>query len=226
MKKIALVNEWKTIFQIKKYMFSRFPLPKKEIRGNGEKIILIPGWKTGDKVMSPLKKYLQKTGYNADSWGLGVNNGNVEKYRDELILKIKKDYAKDKVTLIGWSLGGLVARETARLIQDKVTNIITFGTPIVGGPRYTIGSGSMDEHEIKRIENLTKELDKSNPIAIPICAIFTKNDNFVSWPACIDKINKQTKHYEVTSTHTGLGINHDVFSIIVQNLFENLNNRE
>ena len=75
--------------------------------------------------------------------------------------------------LVGWSLGGVIARETARLRPELVHRVVTFGTPAIGGPTYTAGADRMGAEECRRIEQLQTELDESNPIGTPITAVYT-----------------------------------------------------
>jgi len=171
--------------------------------------------------MYPVKNFLNTLGYSAEYWGLGMNTGKIEAYRDQIVEQLKNEESKEKVTLIGWSLGGVVAREIARALPEKVSSVITYGTPVVGGPKHTIGAKFWGPKEIKRINKLQKELDKSNPIQVPISIIFTKKDSFVAWPACLDKVSKNVKHYEVNSTHLSLGIDPEVWKIIGHHMQEN-----
>ncbi len=188
--------------------------------GNGERVVLLPGWKSPESVMFPLKAYLTRLGYAPEYWGIGFNNGEVERYRDILIEDLLNENHNQKVTLIGWSLGGVVAREVARSLPKKVAGVITYGTPVIGGPRYTIGAKAWGKEESKRIIKLLDELNYSSPITIPISSIFTKKDSIVNWSACIDHSSPNVKHYEVKSTHLSLGIDPEVWRIIANHLEE------
>ena len=102
--------------------------------------------------------------------------------------------------MVGWSLGGVIAREIARSIPEKVNSVFIFGSPIKG-PKYTVGAEIYDEKEVQRITDLLEELEHSKPIEVPTSILFSKKDNIVSWPSCIDSVSTNVKHYEVTSTH-------------------------
>ena len=187
-------------------------------KGNGKRIMLIPGLKSNELAMYPLKKYLSALGYAPEDWKLGMNHGYVEKYRDEIVAQLQEEANQDKITLIGWSLGGTIAREVARTLPDKIQGVITYGSPAIGGPTYTIGEHFWDKEETKRIKALIEEEDRTNPIQVPMSIIFTKKDSIVSWAACIDKTSKNVKHYEVHSTHLSLGIDPNVWRIITNHL--------
>lgn len=213
----SLLQELNAIKQPLRLLRQYGNLTKKKI-GKGERIILIPGWKSHETTMFPVKQFLKKVGFAPEYWGLGINHGYVEQYRDQLINRLKKDNTKEKVTLIGWSLGGLIAREIARAFPEKIASVITYGTPVVGGPTHTIGAIVYEEEETKRIRELLVELDETNPIQTPMSIIYTKNDSIVAWSACIDTKSPNATHYEVNSTHLSLGIDPSVWRIILNHL--------
>lgn len=190
----------------------------KEKQGNGERILLLPGWLSHEKVMFPVKKYLTKLGYAPEYWGLGMNIGDVKAARDKIVKRLKKENSTEKITLIGWSLGGLIAREIARELPDRIASVLTYGTPVIGGPKYTIGAKYYGETESERIATLFEELDEYHPITVPMTIIFTKKDSFVAWKACLDYKSEHVKHFEVNSTHLSLGLDPDVWKIMAWHL--------
>ena len=170
--------------------------------------------------MSPLGAYLRWLGYEARGWGMGVNTGDPE--RDSVLLadQIARQYERtgQQVAIVGWSLGGVIARETARTIPHAVSRIITYGTPAIGGPTFTIGATTYGEVENRRILRLIADLDRDNPIRVPITAVFTRQDSIVDWPACVDRVSPQVEHVEVASTHTGMGLDPDVWEVVATRL--------
>ncbi len=121
--------------------------------------------------------------------------------------------------VVGWSLGGVLAREAARDYPETVRQVITMGSPLVGGPKYT----SMGALFKKRGVNLDKieatiAARESTPIAVPVTSIYSKRDGIVGWQASIDKHTADIEHIEVGATHLGLGISPDVFKILARKL--------
>ena len=96
--------------------------------------------------------------------------------------------------------------------------MITYGTPVIGGPTFTVGANKYGKEECQRIASLIDELDRDMPIAVPITAIFTRNDGTVSWPACIDRVSKRVTHIEVKSSHGSMGVDPDVWRIVGEKL--------
>ena len=168
-------------------------------RGDGGEVILVPGWRAPEAAMAPLGLYLRRRGHDAHGWGLGTNQGNPERDSAIVAQQVASRHARTgrPVALVGWSLGGLIAREVARLVPDAVSQVVTYGTPVVGGPTYTLGAGAYGEAECQRIRILLEELDRTDPISVPITAIFTRRDRVVDWPACIDRVSPRVRHVEV-----------------------------
>ncbi len=221
LKRFGVINEWQTILHAGRLCVRYGGLVKKK-QGNQERIILFPGFKMGESTMFPLKHYLQKIGYAPEHWGQGTNKGEVEKYRDAMIERLQQDDSGDQVVLVGWSLGGVIAREIARKIPERVNSIFIFGSPIKG-PKYTIAAGAFNPEETKRITELLEQQELNSPIQVPSTIVFTKKDSIVSWPSCIDQTSTKARHFEVKSTHLSLGIDPQVWQLLSSHLQEHLN---
>ncbi len=184
-------------------------------KGNGEKIIVIPGYASNDNYTVLLRKYLDHLGYKSQGWGLGYNHGDVPILLEQLNELIRNEFSKDnkKVILIGWSLGGYLAREVARDNQDKISKVVTFGSPVIGGPKYTSVVSRYNLGKYKSVDELENEIDLryENPIQLPILSFYSKQDNIVSWQACIDPYSPNITHKEIESTHIGFLVHPEVY---------------
>lgn len=191
-------------------------------RGDGRLTVTIPGWYAPEASLTPIRTFLRHRGHEARSWGLGVIRNDVEAMRDRFVEHLDAWVAGHgrPANLVGWSLGGVIARETARDRPDLVHRVVTLGTPAIGGPRFTAGATRLGERECKRIERLQTALDERNPITRPITAIFSRRDGVVDWRACADRYSRDVRHVEVGSTHVGLGIDPDVWEICARALGE------
>jgi pimeloyl-ACP methyl ester carboxylesterase len=160
---------------------------RRQPRWVGSPVVLVPGWKAPEATMGPLRRYLAWLGHDARHWGLGTNRGRPDGDTERLARQVAElaQRAGHSVALIGWSLGGVEARETARLLPGEVAQVITYGSPVVGGPSYTVGADSWGREACNRFERRSAELDVVNPIRVPVTAIFSREDEIVSWPACI-----------------------------------------
>ena len=158
-------------------------------------------------------------GYDARPWGRGTNRGTPVRDVAALCATLSREH-HEPVALVGWSLGGLIAREVARAIPRRVSHVITYGTPVVGGPTYTFAGRMYGERASRRAERLGAQLEAVRPIQVPITAIYTRADRIVDWRACIDRRSRDVRHVEVRSTHLGLGVDPDVWWVVAQTLAE------
>ena len=117
-------------------------------RAHGQTVVLIPGFGTTDHWLWPLGRYLTWLGYRVEGWGLGRNSGRVPQLVPKVVKRIETLSAEDgePLHLVGWSLGGYLAREAARERPELVRNVITFGSPVVGGPKYTATASHYIKH--------------------------------------------------------------------------------
>lgn len=169
--------------------------------------------------MAPLRRYLATVGHHPYDWGLGRNETrHFESSQGKLVAKVEqlRELHGDTIDLIGWSLGGMLARAAARSIPDSIGQVITYGTPVVGGPRYTIMANSFSPQDIERIEQRIDERRRSSPLTVPVTAIYSRNDGVVAWEACIDPDGDSIDHIEVTSSHLGMNLDPDVWTTICE----------
>lgn len=191
--------------------------------GDGHPVLVLPGFMATDVSTAPLRKFVNKLGYTTYSWDLGRNYAKVH-YLDTLKDKIEEIYAKhgQAVTLIGWSLGGVYARQLGKTCPDKIRQIITLGSPFRGISEpnnatwiYNLLPGS------KRVVDLDLTLleDIPLPAPVPTTAIYTKEDGVVSWKVCIEEQEDEWhQNIQVRGSHLGLGVNPSVLEIIADRL--------
>ena len=189
-------------------------------RGDGRPVMTLPGFGADDTSTWPLRQFLASLGYRPMPWGLGIND-DPEVAADRLLERLPSILAADeRITLIGWSLGGIVARLAALHAPSSVREVISMGTPVEGGPKYTSIGGiyarsrgmNMDEFEA-RVHSINAQ-----GIEAPLTVIFSRTDAVVGWRAAIDRYNPHARHVEVRSSHLGLGANPSVYRIIARTL--------
>ncbi len=172
--------------------------------------------------MQPLAVFLRRLGYRAKPWRLGRNHGDVE----DLVAQLREEVAElassaaAPVTLIGWSLGGVIVRETARLAPDEVREVITMGSPIVGGPKYTAVGGYYARRFGIDLDAFEKDVDARNRLGLtqPVTSIYSKADGVVDWRASIDTYNPHARNVEVSGSHFSLGLNVQAWRVIADTL--------
>jgi pimeloyl-ACP methyl ester carboxylesterase len=161
-------------------------------------VMVLPGTGGGDGSTAPLRAYLRSLGHEAHGWGIGRNHGEVDDSMRPLGERLRQLSAAGggaKVVVIGWSHGGIVARELAREFPDLVGRVITFGTPVVGGAKYTALAHSYRRRGVDLDEQEQEVARRALlPADIPITAIYSRTDGVVMWQACVDRVNPQAEH--------------------------------
>ena len=162
-------------------------------------------------------------GYRSRGWGFGRNDGNVPRLIERVVELVERvcDQTGNPLRLIGWSLGGYLAREAARERPALVDRVVTFGSPVVGGPKYTAVAGIYRSQGVD-LDEIEAEVEARNqlPLRTPVTAIYSRTDGVVAWRACIDRASPNVEHVEVETTHLGLGFAADVYAIVAQRLAE------
>lgn len=198
-----------------------FPALARQPRGRGQCVMVLPGYGAGDASTGVLRAYLRFLGYRPQGWGLGRNNGEVSDLLPRVADRLET-LARDEgraILLIGWSLGGYLAREAARERPRAVHQVITLGSPVVGGPKYTAVAGAYRRRgiDLDALETVVAARNRQ-PLETPVTAIYSRSDGVVAWQACIDSHSTNVEHVEVETTHLGLGFSPDVFQIIAERL--------
>lgn len=191
---------------------SRLSALQRGPRGRGQSALFVPGFRTGDGATALFRRYLNGRGFVAHGWRLGVNHGRVDALLPRVIERAESlvDAHGGPVAMVGTSLGGVLAREVARDRPDLVRRVVTLGSPVVGGPKYTQAGLTYQRrgYDLDAIE-AEIELRYRVPLQVPVTAIFSKDDGIVAWPACIDRQTRGVEHIEIRSTHVGLTFHAD-----------------
>ncbi|MFP5307980.1 MAG: esterase/lipase family protein [Actinomycetes bacterium] len=180
-------------------------------RGDGAPVLCLPGYGGNDASLAPLRAYLAARGFEPHGWGLGVNRGRVPALAQRLRPRLARlaEAADRPVHLVGWSLGGVLARELARVAPEHVDRVVTFGSPIRGGARHTAFAGRMDPEQVDGFARAADERERV-PVPRPLTVIHSRQDGIVAWRACLDTVNEH-EAVEVGSAHLGMGLDPDVW---------------
>jgi len=185
--------------------------------GDGGPLIVLPGMHVGDWTTAPLRRFLRRHGWRAHGWELGFHRADVATTLPRALKGLESRAAKAgrSVALVGWSLGGVVARELARLRPDLARGVVTLGAPVVGGARYVAVSYPYRRSgwDLDRVESLASAAS-AVPIRVPVTAIWSRRDGIVAGRACIDHATPGATQVEVRSSHWGLGFDPDAWLAI------------
>lgn len=193
-------------------------------RGDRHPVLVLPGFTSSDRATVPLRMQLRSWGYWAHGWQQGRNLGPTPDVQSGLIDRLSTLYQRHgrKVTLIGWSLGGIYARELARLFPDHVRSVITLGSPY----RMTMQDRSSLSPLVDRLRDRFVGAavdewiaeDARVPLVMPATSIYTRRDGIVRWHTCIDRVGPLKENVEVRGSHSGLGFNPAVLYVIADRL--------
>lgn len=192
-------------------MIARLPELLSAPRGDGHTVMVLPGFATTDLTTQALRNYLSWLGYESEPWSLGFNTGYVKLGEDQGALRSRlADLARSsggKVSMVGWSLGGTMARQMAREHPEWVRRVITLGSPFTGDPDAIV---IRKMYEWLSREKLDSDLWRARferdraPPKVPTTAIFSPNDGITAWQNCIEESGEYTENIEVGGSHLGL----------------------
>lgn len=185
------------------------PMLKQAPMGDGHPVVVFPGLATGDLTTLVLRNFLKDRGYTPYAWEQGLNRGPRPGVIETCVKRVQQLRAEHgrSVSLIGWSLGGIYAREIAKLIPDAVRSVITLGTPFSGSPRannawrlYEFTSGQRIDEDVR-----IAGLKKTPPV--PTTSIYSRTDGIVAWQCCVEQESDRSENIEVHASHFGIGVN-------------------
>ncbi len=193
-------------------------------RGDRHPVLVLPGFTASDRSTVPLRAALRNLGYWAHGWGLGSNLGPSDRILDGMTQRLADLHERHgrKVSLVGWSLGGIYAREMARENPEAVRQVITLGSPfrMMEGDRSTastIADRLTPMFSARILPMQGPEGDKA-PLEVPSTAIYTRTDGIVRWFVCINELAPYQENIEVRGSHSGLGYNPAVVLAVADRL--------
>jgi pimeloyl-ACP methyl ester carboxylesterase len=187
------------------------PLLLRAPKGDGHPVLALPGFLASDLSMAPMRRYLKELGYDAHAWNMGRNLGGVASKRGALRDLLTRIYQQTgrKVSLIGWSLGGVYARDLAVQAPDMVRSVITLGSPFAKDVTAT--------NATRLYEALSGEAADDNPqireaiagdMPVPATSIYSRTDGIVNWRTSLLRPSATAENIEVhLASHIGLGVN-------------------
>ncbi|MEI9926458.1 MAG: alpha/beta fold hydrolase [Sphingomonas sp.] len=188
-------------------------------RGDGRPLLLLPGLFNSDRSNLAMRRFLARTGYRAYGWQLGRNQGvrAIGADGERLIARIAaiRDEAGEPVTLIGVSLGGIMARIAAHRRPDLVREVITVSAPFAGPATATNVWRAFEWLTGERIGDASvkaRAAEAAAPLPMPATAIWSRSDGLVNGLICRDA----GRSIEIDSSHVGVQFNPEVLLAIAR----------
>ena len=179
-----------------------------EIKGDGRHVLLIPGLLASEHRMEPMRAILEAAGFRAHGWGMGRNLGPRVDTLEQIDRKVDaiRSLGDAPVTLVGWSLGGLFAREYAKFAHEKVAGVITLGSPFSGDPRAN--------HAWRLYQMVAGHPVDCPPFAcsrevkppVPTIALWSRRDGVIHPECARGRTHERDKAIEVDCTHMGFAV--------------------
>lgn len=186
------------------------PVMRRMKPGDGHGVLVFPGLGANDSTTGPMRALLRDLGYEVHGWGQGANlgpRGGVLEACRERIRSLRRDTGRP-VSLVGWSLGGLYARELAKERPRDVRCVVTMGSPFTGHPRatnawriYEYFSGHRVDADPQQVERLRE------PPPVPTTSIYSRSDGIVSWRCSVNAPGERVENVAVAASHCGMGLN-------------------
>lgn len=190
-------------------------------RGDGHGVLVIPGFGATDLSLRPMRTVLTRLGYDVHGWGQGRNLGMRSHIKERLRQRLAELFQAHgrKVSLVGWSLGGVFVREIARHAPERVRRVITLGSPINGHPQSN-NVDALYRWMNGRQQQVDWEGFQRRRVAppVPCTAIYSRSDGIVHWRCCLEEPAANTENVEVRASHFGMGVNPQVLRLIAERL--------
>jgi pimeloyl-ACP methyl ester carboxylesterase len=215
---LLLALEWPRAFAEAATLAGAWPLLGAMPSGDGHPVLVLPGYLAGDGSTRLLRAALRRLGYRAYGWRLGVNFGLADGVEGRLLMRLDAIHARRgrSVSLIGWSLGGVYARELAKLAPERVRQVVTLGSP------FRMNGRDGQEEWLRSVVHGERPRRANGRIAdpppVPATAIVSRSDGIAGFRRCLEKPGARAENIEVPGSHIGLGMNPLVLYAIADRL--------
>jgi hypothetical protein len=183
------------------------PVWRLALRGDGHPVLVLPGLAASDESTRILRGFLRSRGFAVTGWKQGRNLG----FRREVLTAVRgrlvqlAEQHRRKVSIVGWSLGGIFARELAKAVPDAVRQVITLASPFTGHPRATNAFRLYEWISGHRVGEPEIHEPLRNPPPVPTTSIWSRTDGIVSWRCSVERERPLTENIEINASHFGIG---------------------
>ncbi len=202
------------------------PILKHAPEGDGHPVMTLPGFRGTDTSMNILRRYLERWGYDPHPWGLGTNLGvgfDRVYYERRFLSQLERVTRRrgQPATLIGWSQGGVIARQAAKRRPELIRQVITLGSPIGDSPEATtiwrIFERTSEQEITPELMAHLKEVATPVPEVRCTC-IYSRSDGIVAAKIAQDQVSPTTENISVFASHFGMAVNPFVLYVVADRL--------
>jgi pimeloyl-ACP methyl ester carboxylesterase len=183
---------------------------------DGPPLLVIPGFLATDRSTLGLQRAFGDAGYRTDGWRMGFNSGAKPDTLSRLIERTALFGKGRPVILVGWSLGGIFAREVAKLRPDLVEKVVTMGTPFSGDPRannvwrlYELVAG----HKVDA-PPIEAQLHEKPPV--PTIALWSRRDGIVAPASARGRDGERDAAIELSCSHMGFAVSAEAWPAVIE----------
>lgn len=200
--------EWRALGELAGTL-AAWPLLARAPRGDGHPVLVLPGLMASDRSTLLLRTFLRGRGYDVHGWEQGNNFGPRDGVREAMLAQLDHLHAESgqKVSVIGWSLGGLYARMLATHRPKAVRSVITLGSPIAGQARATNAWRLYEFVSGRAADDAEDWSDYNVTPSTPTTSIWSRTDGIVAWRNSVQKAGPRAENIEVYASHLGIGVN-------------------
>jgi len=221
---LLLALEARGLFSIAS-LFAAAPFLARAPRGQRQSVIVLPGLGATDRSTAAIRRYLSFLGYDAAGWNRGRNTRPAGADLPAVAAQIRslRETSGTPVSLVGWSRGGIIAREAARMVPHAVRMVITLGSPFAAPAATNVAAVwrrlTGEDFPAQTREQLRR---LAEPLPVPSTSIYTRSDGVVAWRACREIEGPRSENVEVRGAHIGLGFNPAALWVIADRLAQPL----
>ena len=196
------------------------PFPEGAARGDGQPVIVLPGFLAPDMSTARLREFLERQNFKPYSWTCGFNIGPMPHVVEEVDRHVREvaDRAGRQVTLVGVSLGGTTAREVAKSCIGPIARVITIVSPIhlpVATPLSPLAEAATLLWDMDALDALRAIAE---PPPVPVTALFSRDDGIIDWPASVPEASEMVEVVEISGPHMSVCTNPEVQRIVADRL--------
>ena len=189
-------------------------------RGDGRPVMILPGFMASDQTTSRLRRSLQEAGFEAHGWGLGRNKGIKADIFERIDERVEDLQCSQPLTLVGWSLGGLIAREYAKFAPHRVAKVVTLGSPFSGDPRSNNAWRIYEFVAGYKVDAPPINVTLSEKPPVPTCALWSANDGVVAPHSARGQAHESDRQIELDCTHMAFVARPDAIRAIAKAIAE------